>query len=121
MFCPPSNEFIRCYSYLSPPSNEFIRCYSYLSPRSNEFIRCYSYLSPRSNEFIRCYSYLSPRSNEFIRCYSYLRASIGSRPAAFLAGHTPKIKPIPADTTNPVITAHMGIEAGSAGKIIPII
>ena len=46
---------------------------------------------------------------------------MGSRLAAFLAGHTPKINPIAAETTSPETTAHNGIDAGSEGKIRMII
>ena len=45
--------------------------------------------------------------------YSYLRHSIGSRFAAFLAGHTPKMSPIAVETPRPATTAQAGIEAGS--------
>src|SRR6266487_1420226 len=47
--------------------------------------------------------------------YSYLSASIGSRRAAFTAGHIPKIKPTAHDTKNPSNTAHKGITEGSVG------
>lgn len=54
-------------------------------------------------------------SDPKIEGYSYLRQSIGSSRDAFVAGQTPNINPTPIDTVNPVTTAHMGIEAGSAG------
>lgn len=40
--------------------------------------------------------------------YSYLSDSIGSRRAAFLAGHKPNIKPMPHDTVSPAIGAQVG-------------
>src|SRR5262245_34141085 len=48
--------------------------------------------------------------------YSYLKHSIGSRSAAFLAGHTPKTRPTDVETSIPLSTAHRGMEAGSSGK-----
>lgn len=46
---------------------------------------------------------------------------MGSNRDAFLAGQTPKINPMAAETTSPVTTAQSGIEAGSDGKIRIII
>src|SRR5438045_9042956 len=52
--------------------------------------------------------------------YSYLKHSIGTRRAAFRAGHTPKISTIATLTVNPVITAQRGIEEGRLGIMNPI-
>jgi hypothetical protein len=45
------------------------------------------------------------RNREDTTLYSYLSASIGSNRAAFIAGHMPKIKPIPTETFMPAIGA----------------
>lgn len=47
-----------------------------------------------------------------IEAYSYLSASIGSNLAAFIAGHIPKINPIPHETVIPRIGAHVGTFTG---------
>src|SRR4030095_17157179 len=61
---------------------------------------------------LSCFSQLAiPHINRF-NLYSYLNASIGSKRAAFIAGHIPNTSPIPQETVIPAIGAQVGTYTG---------